>query len=420
MEDVEVTIPYTPRPLQLDIHKDETRFKIAVCHRRFGKTVLAVNELIKSAMTCELERPRFAYVAPSYRMAKNIAWDYLKHFSRPIPGVQFNESELRADYPNGARIQLAGAENPDSLRGAYWDGVILDEFSMMAPRMWSEIIRPALADRKGWAFFIGTPLGKNHFFSMYEAAGSLEGWSRHFLPASQTGYVDKEELEAARREMDPDEYAQEFECSFSAAIKGAFYADLINEAEEKKRILPIDHDRYVNVDTAWDLGIGDSTAIWFVQRVGKEHHVIDYYEASGVGLDHYAKVLDSKPYKYGKHYFPHDVAAKELGTGRSRASVLRDLGINVDMAPKVPVEDGIVASRKVLQSAWFDEERTKQGLEALRQYRREWDDKRQVFRMNPLHDWSSHAADAFRYYAVAYQELTDWDEPIEVNTDWIV
>lgn len=392
----EVVIPYAPRPLQRDLHKAVRRFNVLVCHRRFGKTVFAINHTLRAALTSPLERPRYAYIAPFRTQAKTVAWDYVKHYSRAIPGVEFNEAELRADYPNGARITLFGADNADALRGQYFDGVVLDEFAQMSPRVWSEVVRPALADRKGWAIFIGTPMGENQFFEIYQYADETgDPWFAQMHKASETGLIDADELKEARRAMTKAQYEQEFECSFSAAILGAVYGDLIEEAETGGRICGVPWERGHEVHTAWDLGIGDSTAIWFFQEIGREVRIIDCYEANGVGLDHYAGVLKGKPYNYGKHMFPHDVEVKELGSGKSRVETLRDLGIKAHVMKRTGPEERINAARMAFSRMWFDGKTCADGLKALRQYRYEYDDKRRTFRLRPLHDWTSHYADAF-------------------------
>ena len=261
---MKVTIPYSPRPLQRRLHENRARFAVYVCHRRFGKTVFAVNKIIKAACLNKLQAPRHAYIAPLFRQAKQVAWDYLKFYTSALPQTKVNESELRVDLVNGARISLYGADNPDSLRGLYLDGVVLDEYAQMSPRVWSEVIRPTLTDREGWAVFIGTPRGHNQFYDLYQEAGQRIGWVRELFRASETGILPKEELEAARREMTPEEYDQEFECSWQAAIRGAYYGRLMAKAEAEGRITRVPHDPALQVETWWDLGVGDATAIWFV------------------------------------------------------------------------------------------------------------------------------------------------------------
>lgn len=399
---------YRPRPLQLEIHDRLRRFSVLVCHRRFGKTVLCINKLVMQARTEPRHNPRYAYVAPLYRQAKQAAWDYLKYFSAAEEGRTANETELRVDFPNGARIQLFGANQPDALRGMYFDGAILDEYALMSPRAWSEVLRPALADRGGFAIFIGTPKGRNAFYDLYERArsGADPDWYAGLYKASDTGVLDPAELAAARRDMSEEEYEQEFECSFQAAIAGAYYGKAMAVAEAEGRIRRVPWEPALPVHTAWDLGIGDSTAIWFVQLAGREVRWIDFYENAGQGLEHYVKHLQAKPYVYGDHLMPHDVAVRELGSGRSRIELLRNWGVKPRIVPQQSVEDGINALRILLPRSWFDAEKCSRGLEALRQYRREWDEKGGLFRPRPLHDWTSHAADAARYAALGLREPT--------------
>jgi hypothetical protein len=371
-----------------------------------------VNDLLDAALRCSLPEPRFAYIAPYYAQAKDIAWNYLKRFAGAVPGVQINESELRVDLPNGARIRLYGADNYERLRGIYLDGVVLDEFGDMDPRAWSEVIRPALSDRQGWAVFIGTPKGRNHFAEIWaQAQDKPDEWYSMILKASQTGIVNPGELADARSVMSEDQYNQEFECSFDAAVVGSYYGKLIEKAENEGRIGNVQWEPQIPVQTWWDLGIDDSTAIWFVQVLGREIRVIDYYENSGVGLEHYAKVLKERDYVYGQHMLPHDVQVHELSTGKSRFAFLAGLGIRGTVVRKHAVEDGINSVRSILPRCWFDRTKCARGIEALRQYRQDWDDKLKAFKGRPLHDWSSHAADAARYGAFSLR-------PAEV--EWVM
>jgi hypothetical protein len=414
---MEITIPYHPRTLQKKLHDEMQRFNVIVCHRRFGKTVFAINELIKKALTTTLKKPRVAYICPLHKQAKTVAWDYVKEFTRVIPGMEYNEAELRADFPNSARLQLFGADNPDALRGIYLDQVVLDEYSQMSPKAWSEVIRPALADREGSAIFIGTPMGMNNFYQRYSDAVSLDGWYRVIYKASETGIIKAGELEAARREMSPEEYEQEFECSWSAAIKGAYYGKLMQLAEEDSRIGKVPYDPLLQVITSWDLGISDATAIWFWQVTGAEIRAIDYEEYQGMGLPDIIKRLKDKPYIYKQHIGPHDIKVREFGSGKSRIESALDLGIRFDIAPNQSVADGINAVRGIIPRTWFDAEKCKHGIESLKQYRTEYNDKRGTFRLNPLHDWSSHAADSVRYFAITRlkQKTTvydDWSIPV--------
>lgn len=421
-EVIRVQIPYTPRAEFVDFHLRRERWACIVAHRRAGKTVACINELIKAALTCTKPDPRFAYLAPYYTQAKDVAWNYLKKFSSVIPGVETNESELRVDFPNGARVRLYGADNYDRMRGLYLDGVVLDEPADMDPRAWPEVIRPALSDRRGWATFIGTPKGRNAFYEVWDLAGKDETWFRAMLRASKTGLVAHEELEDARKSMTPEQYEQEYECSFDAAIMGAYYGKSIADAEREGRIGEIEVDDVLKVNTAWDLGKSDSTSIWFFQVAANGVSVVDHYENSGFDLDHYASIIKDRNYRYGTHYLPHDAKAKILGMKRTRIEQMQDLlrGHEFKIVADHTLEDGIAAARMTLKSCWFDAYKCKFGLEALRQYRTDYDEKAKTFKKTPKHDWSSHTADAFRYLAMAWKEMKA--EPVKqhVNKDRLI
>ena len=414
MEEIEIN--YKPRKEVEAYHNRKERFAVLVAHRRFGKTVAAINDLIRTCFTVDKDNVRVAYIAPYLSQAKAVAWDYALEYTRDIPDIKINHSELRIDFSNGSRFRLYGADNYNAMRGLYYDAVVCDEHSNFPLSAWTTVIRPSLADRKGSATFISTPKGRNEFWELYEYAKSNDDWWSGMFKASETNILDPEELKEAKLTMGEDRYEQEFECSFEAAIVGAYYAMEMKTALEENRITTVPYDPSVGVVTAWDLGIGDSTSIWFAQYVGQEIRVIDYYENSGVGLDHYAKELSSKNYHYMDHILPHDVQVKELGTGKSRLETLHNLGIqDVTIAPKLAIEDGIQAARSMLNRCWFDEEKCNRGIEALRQYRREFDEKNKSWRGRPLHDWTSHGADAWRYLAVGKQTETNWGEPIRRN-----
>lgn len=408
---MEITLDYEPRSYQKLIHDDESRFKVIVLHRRAGKTVYAINQLIRDVITCEHSKPIGAYIAPFYSQAKRVSWEYIQDFTRPIPGMRYNQSELTAVFPNGAKIILLGADNPDNVRGMYLDSVILDEFAQMSPRMFTEVIRPALADRQGKCTIMGTPMGHNSFYDMYVRAGSTDGWSRHLLTWEDTQILPEEEIEAARQEMSEPEFEQEFECSWSAAVRGAYYAKEMNEA----LIGRVPYDNTLPVITSWDLGMSDSTFIWFWQIVGSEIRAINTLEFQSKGLPDIVGEIKKLDYVYSQHILPHDVRVRELGTGVSREEVLNNLGIQVTIAPNQSIADGINSLRNMVTRMCFDEENCRQGIEALRQYRTEFDDKKQVFRDKPLHDWTSHAADAARYFAITRHETSfnGWSSDIE-------
>lgn len=407
VERLKVVIPYTPRAQFAAFHDREQRWGWIVAHRRAGKTVACINDLIKEAMRSTKPDPRFAYIAPTYTQAKDVAWQYLKRYSLVIPNAEANESELRIDLPGGRRIRLYGAENYDRMRGIYLDGAVLDEFADMDPRAWSEVIRPALSDRKGWAVFIGTPKGRNSFYELGYGSAEKTGaiadpdWFTLTLRASETGILEPAELEDARRMMTPEQFAQEYECSFDAAIQGAYYGRELDDLARQNRIRDVIWEPTVPVTTAWDLGLNDATSIWFAQVVGNEIRLIDHYNIRNQSLIETAKVVLSKPYVYKEHLLPHDVEVRELISAKTRKEVLESLNLRpVRPGKALPIEEGINAAKMMLPKCLFDAVKCKAGLEALRHYRSEFDEKRKVFKPTPLHDWASHDADAFRELAV--------------------
>lgn len=402
-----ITIDYRPRPQSISYHDRTQRWACSVAHRRFGKTVREINELVKAAATCDKPNPRFAYLAPYYSQAKAIAWDYLKHYARPLTAGKPMESELSVELVNGAKIRLFGADNPDALRGLYLDGVVLDEYGDMRPSLWGEIIRPLLADRKGWASFIGTPKGKNHFHALALHAKDSPEWFYQELKASETGVVDAGELEDARKHMTAEQYAQEFECAFDVPALGAVYGAELATCRADGRITTVPLDRAALVHTAWDLGVGDDTCIWFWQSVGREIRLIDYYAANGQPITHYLSQLRAKGYDYGSHYVPHDAAARERWSAGTMTQIAEEQGYRMTVLPREDVEQGINAVRMMFSRCVFDEKKCADGLDALMNYRREYAEKLGEFKPTPLHDWASHGADAFRYLAMSVEKATE-------------
>lgn len=394
------TVEYQPRRHFIPYHARDRRWACIVAHRRAGKTVATVFDLITCALAIEKENGRFAYIAPYYSQAKSVAWDYLKQFAEPV-AEKILESELAVHLANGSQVRLHGADNPDALRGIYLDGVVLDEYGDQRPTVWGGIIRPLLTDRRGWATFIGTPKGRNHFHEVYKTACVDDDWLCLELRASETGVLPQQELDDARRHMTPAQYQQEFECQFDVPALGAIYAAEYEQARTDRRICNVPYDPLLQVSTFWDLGIGDATSIWFAQRHGAEVRCIDYYEASAMPLDHYVGVLKAKPYVYAEDWLPHDAQARDLTSGKSTMEVLRALGRNVKLVPQIGLEQGINAARMVWPRTWFDESKCARGLECLQNYRRELNEKIGEFRAQPVHNWASHGADAWRYLAVA-------------------
>lgn len=408
-----VSAGFEPRPFQAELFTKLKRFNVLCLHRRFGKTVMCIMYIMHMCLSFatnkgKYKNPHYAYVAPTYGQAKRVAWEYFKDFFKVIPNAEFKEGELKVVFTlpiiGTVSIWLIGAENPDSMRGMYLDGVILDEYADMNPIIWTQVIMPALADRDGWAVFIGTPKGQNHFYKLNETMQNMKGWYCRTIGVSESKVIDDETLAMLKASMSEDEYAQEMECDWNASLQGMYYSSYINDAIKEKRIMSVPYDPAVPVDTFWDLGISDTTAIWFVQRVGREIHLIDFEVHAGRGLEFYAKLLQNKPYVYGRHTLPHDGAARELGTGKTRQETLLKFGLRTDILPRQAIADGIHACRSILPRCWFDLNKTEDGLNALKAYQRKWDPKNNMFLDKPLHNWASNGADAFRYLALGLRE----------------
>ncbi len=423
---------YVPRPLQQKLEDEARRFNVYALHRRFGKTVMCVNFLIEAAVHCPFSDGRYAYLAPTYAQAEDIAWTILLNYTEHIPGRRVELSKLAVWLPTyyggWARIRLYGVDSPKQrLRGLYLDGVVADEFAQFPPSVWTEQVRPMLSDaermgwdargwRNQWAAFISTPMGRNQFHTLYRNASLWmarspvimrdpdtaeevqefrDDWYAALHKASETGVLTKPELRAARLDMDDQaKYEQEYECSFDAAVRGAIYAEHLELMRNRGQIGLMSYNPNLPVHTGWDLGWDDATAIWFCQFRGTRPYLIDYYEDDHKDLGYYADVLERKGYRYGKHYFPHDVVVGELGTGKSRRSILRELGIRVMTVAKHSPWDRIVACRRFLKQAFVDESKCAEAIDHLAMYRRAEDERLGVLREKPLHDQHSHSADA--------------------------
>ena len=421
MEEVDIEIDYKPRDVFLDFHERQERWAIIIAHRRAGKTVSCLNDLIYRALTEGKENAQYAYIAPYYSQAKSVAWNYLLRFTEPVQ-VKANQSELWVELTNGAKIKLFGADNPDALRGNYLDGVVLDEMADMKPRLWGEIVRPLLADRRGWATFIGTPKGHNGFYELYNHALQDKDWYVKVLRASQTGIIPDDELKDAAKMMIGGQYRAEFECDFESEIQGAIYGVEMRILQDMGHITEVEHDPMFPTFTAWDLGYSDDTAIWWFQVIHGEIRVLDYHSSNGQTIPYYTGLIKAKEqefgYTYGLHYLPHDARAKTLASGGK--SIIEQLSVKIPLelmkiVPNLSLQDGIQASRMALKRSWFDAERCLDGIECLRQYQREYDEDKKIFRDKPRHDWTSHGSDAFRMLAVAWHEeekIMTKDDPI--------
>lgn len=413
----QIIIPYKPREAFLSYHNSDKRWSLTVAHRRAGKTVARINKLIRKAVECELLNPRFGYLAPYYVQSKDIAWIYLKHYTAPLIalGGKVNESELSITLPhNNALIKLYGAENAERMRGLYFDGIVVDEGQGIAKSVLTQIILPALADRLGWLDVSGTPKGWiNLLGELYKLAKTNDDWFCQMLKASETDIIPASELSRQRSLMSDNEYEQEFECSFDAAITGAVYGHQMYEVETAGRFKIGIYDPAHPVNTAWDLGFDDATAIWFWQKIGNEIRIIDYYENSGQDIEHYCGIVKERPYgKYGKHFVPHDAANKLLAAGgRSIVQQAHALGVTMYVVSATNQQNGIEAARKTLEICWFDPSTSQVGIDALKAYQFEFDDDKKVFRAKPRHDWSSHAADAFEIIGQVWKNEVKEKEP---------
>lgn len=377
----------------------------------------------------------YGHIMPLRTQAKLVAWDKLKHYARPVPGVKFNESELLVRYPNGNKVQLFGADDPDAFRGFAGSGLSFDEYSQQPQNIFSEVLSKSLGDHLGYALFVGTVKGKDHLWQTYQVAKESDDWLSLWQDidrsiATEEGITIKtlEDAMADDRKlvaqglMTQDEFDQEWYLSTEAAIKGAYYGKEMAAALKQGRITRVPFDPSLPVDTDWDLGIDDYMAIIFSQSLRSgEVRLVDYYENSGEGFPHYVKVLAERGYVYGRHYPPHDIAVRELGTGKSRKEVAASLGLKFENPEaKMDVADGIDAARLLLARCWFDETKTARLIECLRQYRKAYNTKLEVFTSQPVHNWASHGADAFRGLAVRHQipRLKREQERISVPANW--
>ncbi len=413
-----ITIRYKPRHYFIPFHNRTQRFACVVAHRRAGKTVACIHDLIKAAVSNTQERSLYAYIAPTYAQAKQVVFDYLVEGVAPLMpyGAKVNLTELKADLPNGSTVRLFGADNYDTLRGLRIDGCVLDEYADFDPRAWTQVIRPALSDRRGFATFIGTPRGHNDFYEIYRNAVRDPEWFSAALKASDLvplndldpearthNLLTSDELEDTKKQISEEWYRQEFECDFEAANPGAYYGRQMEEAQKTGRIGPYPWDPNYQVYTAWDIGGDrDATAIWFWQMQGKAIYLIDYIENTGADSAPHAKALLKRPYSYAQHFLPHDAGPNRTGIDKSFADFLRDHGLRgITVLPVGVREHGINAVRLLLSRCHFDVRACELGIEALKMYQTEWDEKNKVFKSTPKHDWASHGADAFRYLAAA-------------------
>lgn len=405
----EIVLPYKPRSYFVPVHASQKKRKFVVAHRRAGKTVALANALIKACLenTRNDPPPRYAYVGPSFDQTKDLVWAYLKNYTAIIPGVRHLEGDLAVVFPGGGTIRLyGGALAYERMRGIYLDGAVLDEFPLLNPKAWTSVVRPCLADYRGFSIVSGTSNGDDHFHALKLKAEDSEAWDVFDIKISDTGSeaLNPEEVQEMRDDMSPDEFAREMMNSFDAPVEGAFYADALNALQLQNRVTKVGPDLNADVITSWDLGMRHLQCVWVFQLVGREVHWIDYLEGAGKPLSYYTGLLNLKAktggYKFRAHLLPHDVEVRELSTGFSRRHELNGLLAEpVITVPNHNTEDGISASRAVLGVSWFDSDATRKGLARLRSYRRGKSGA-------AIADESEDAADAFRTGCVGIPMIT--------------
>lgn len=410
----EIILPhnFTPREYQIPMYAAmDGGIKRAVkCwHRRGGKDVSDLNYMIKEMVRVP---ENYWYVLPSYNQARKAIWEnktkdgfpYLGFFPQKLV-KRIRHNDMMVELVNDSIFRLLGGDKVDSIVGAGPRGIVMSEYSLHKPSTW-QYLEPMILEKDGWAIFNLTPRGHNHAYDLVEMAKENPRWFWQICTVDDTGVVSKETIDNLREEGRPEEIIQqEFYCSFEGSIYGAYYGRIMTQLTKDGRISnDVGYEPLLPVYTAWDLGVSDSTAIWFYQISVNQVRIIDYYENSGEGIPHYVKELRKKDYVYGKHFAPHDIKVRELGTGKSRIETAKSLGLEFEVVPSIPIEDGIEAVRSLLPRCWFAKASLKDGIESLKQYRKEYDEKNKSFHERPLHDWTSHAADAFRYLAVSIDQ----------------
>lgn len=441
----EVIIPYKPRKWSVLFHNSLERWQVLVLHRRAGKTTAMINHLQRSALDDDLEHRRLKYLAPqlsdkdigtllraryyglifpTYTQAKTVAWEMLKYYAQNIPRVIKNESELSIKYPNGSTLRLFGSDNVDSLRGiAFW-GLGFDEYSQQPPNIFSEVLSKSLADHLGYAIFGGTIKGKNQLFRTYEAFKndpkaftlwqdidkSLATEEGATITLLKQAIKDDEEL-VRKGLMTQEEFDQEWYLSPTAAVKGAVYASEISEAMRDGRIGIVPYDKVLKVYTIWDRGVGANLVVGFFQRAFGQLRLIDVWQGQNHdGLPQAIKVLQNKPYIYGRHFGPHDIEATDASTGKTWAETASGLGVKFDVVPDIGVIEGIHAGRMAFSRLWIDEKKCQLFIDAISAYHYEYDSKRGMFKELPYHDFASHFGDMWRYAAIIEESFTNENE----------
>ncbi len=423
MPDGSIQIPnnWKPRAYQQrlwDFLGNGGKRAVAVWHRRAGKDEVCLHHTACAAM----ERVGvYWHMLPQADQARKAIWDAVnpntgkrridEAFPKEIRETT-RETDMFIRFVNGSTWQVVGSDNFNSLVGTPPIGIVLSEWALADPAAWA-YLSPILRDNGGWALFIFTPRGRNHAHKTLLAARKTNTWFAETLTVDDTLRFSKEDLAEERQTLTDiygeddgeNSFQQEYYCSFDAAVIGSYYGKLMADAEKDGRITSVQWDNAKSVNTAWDIGKSDKTAIWFFQQHGVQVQLIDYYQNVGQDIAHYAKVLHDKPYVYGEHIWPHDGARGDWSTAKTRPQIADDLKISPRiLRQEFDVTDGIDVVRRLLPRCWFDAEKCALGLDAMRSYRKEWDAKNLVFKKTPLHDWASDPADAFRYLARGIQD----------------
>lgn len=404
----------------------KVRYFLQVWHRRSGKDKTNIADVVPRRL---IKDPALVkYVYPTLIMGRENLWDsiggdgfrYREHIPPFIRAGEPNETRMTIPVRNGTDtssiFQIAGSDKPDSLRGGNPKMLIFSEWAEQDPYAW-DVVEPILKENDGIAIFNTTPKGDNHARALFEYAKNNPLWHVELLTAEDTGIWTLEQLDeirldiikrfAANGRSEGEAIAyfeQEYMCSFKAPVVGSYYGAAVQRAEKEGRITKVPVNEAFPVDTSWDLGMDDSMTIWFSQQINQEIHFVDYYENSGEGLAFYAQIMQEKGYYYGKHYAPHDISVREIGTGKSRLEIGKTLGINFEQGARLDIDDGINAVRTMFSQFWFDHDKCYRGINALKNYRKEWDEKNKVFKNSPKHDWASHGADGLRTFAINYRK----------------
>lgn len=418
---------WRPRDYQLPLWRYLERGgkrAVAVWHRRSGKDDVALHW---THVASYQRAGTYWHMLPQYSQARKAIWEAINpHTGRrridevfpPELRESTREQEMQIRLKNGSTWQVVGSDNYDRLVGAPPVGLVYSEWALADPLAWA-YLRPVLAENNGWALFVYTPRGRNHGWTLYNTTASEQGWFRELLTVDDTHVFEPSVLAQERREFlreyGEEEgtafFRQEYYCDFAAPVLGAYYARQLEQARVEKRITRVPYDPALPVITSWDVGVGDATAIWFLQVTRREIYAIDYYEASGEDIAHFAQVLQSKKYVYSDHYAPHDVQHRQRVGGDAQGAKTyedhaRALGIRFRVIPRMDPSHRINALRLLLPRMWFDETKCERGLEALYNYRKEFNPKMRDYKPHPVHDWASHGADALGHFAVGYKERT--------------